>query len=75
MALTTDADYLIHLMRVKFLRMDDRGERIMAFPPSVMSDDYVRLAAPRYPEMQYCYSPCYNLNTKENPIFGTGLSK
>ncbi|KAI9303192.1 stress-activated map kinase interacting protein 1-domain-containing protein [Cunninghamella echinulata] len=73
MALTTDADYLIHLMRVKFLRMDDRGERIMAFPPSVMSDDYVRLAAPRYPEMQYCYSPSYDLNTKENPIFGTGL--
>ncbi|KAI8344035.1 stress-activated map kinase interacting protein 1-domain-containing protein [Chlamydoabsidia padenii] len=74
MALTTDAEFLIHMMRVKFLRMDDRGERIMAFPPTVMSDDYVRLAAPCYPEMQYCYSPAYDLTAKDNPIFGTGTS-
>lgn len=40
--------------------MDERGERIISFPPTVMSDDYVRLAAPIYPEMQYCYSPVYN---------------
>ncbi|KAJ8651685.1 hypothetical protein O0I10_012753 [Lichtheimia ornata] len=25
-----------------------------------MSDDYIRLAAPTYPEMQYCYSPVYD---------------
>lgn len=74
MALTTDAEFLIHMMRVKFLRMDDRGERIMAFPPTVMSDDYVRLAAPCYPEMQYCYSPAYDLTAKDNPIFGTGTA-
>jgi hypothetical protein len=54
--------------------MDDRGERIMAFPPTVMSDDYVRLAAPCYPEMQYCYSPAYDLTAKDNPIFGTGTA-
>ncbi|CEP18939.1 hypothetical protein [Parasitella parasitica] len=40
--------------------MDERGERIISFPPTVMSDDYVRLAAPGYPEMQYCYSPVYD---------------
>jgi hypothetical protein len=40
--------------------MDERGERIISFPPTVMSDDYVRLAAPVYPEMQYCYSPVYD---------------
>lgn len=73
MALITDTEFLIHMMRIKFLRMDDRGERIMAFPPTVMSDDYVRLAAPCYPEMQYCYSPAYDMGSKDNPIFGTGL--
>ena len=42
------------------MRMDERGERIITFPPTVMSDEYVRLAAPVYPEMQYCYSPVYD---------------
>ncbi|RCH79984.1 hypothetical protein CU097_004078, partial [Rhizopus azygosporus] len=57
MSLITDPLYLIHISRIKFLRVDERGERIISFPPTVMSDDYVRLAAPLYPEMQYCYSP------------------
>jgi hypothetical protein len=48
--------------------MDERGERIITFPPTVMSDEYVRLAAPVYPEMQYCYSPVYDsyLNPDSN---------
>lgn len=60
MSLITDPLYFIHLSRIKFLRLDERGERIISFPPNVMSDDYVRLAAPIYPEMQYCYSPVYD---------------
>lgn len=48
--------------------MDERGERIITFPPTVMSDDYVRLASATYPEMQYCYSPVYDgyLNSDSN---------
>ncbi|CAO3606639.1 unnamed protein product [Mucor hiemalis] len=48
--------------------MDERGERIITFSPTVMSDEYVRLAAPTYPEMQYCYSPVYDsyLNSDTN---------
>ncbi|KAI9323844.1 stress-activated map kinase interacting protein 1-domain-containing protein [Dichotomocladium elegans] len=39
-----------------------------------MSDDYIRLAAPTYPEMQYCYSPVYdNFITKGGTGTGTGL--
>lgn len=60
MSLITDPLYLIHISRIKFLRMDERGERIITFSPTVMSDEYVRLAAPVYPEMQYCYSPVYD---------------
>jgi hypothetical protein len=68
MSLITDPLYIIHTSRIKFLRMDERGERIISFPPTVMSDDYVRLAAPIYPEMQYCYSPVYDgyLNNHNN---------
>ncbi|GAN11225.1 conserved hypothetical protein [Mucor ambiguus] len=55
--------------------MDERGERIISFPPTVMSDDYVRLAAPVYPEMQYCYSPVYDtfLNN-EGHVTATNIS-
>ncbi|KAI9274860.1 stress-activated map kinase interacting protein 1-domain-containing protein [Helicostylum pulchrum] len=60
MSLITDPIYLIHTSRIKFLRVEERAERIITFPPTVMSDDYVRLAAPIYPEMQYCYSPVYD---------------
>lgn len=60
MSLITDPLYLIHTSRIKFLRIEERGDRIISFPPTVMSDDYVRLAAPIYPEMQYCYSPVYD---------------
>ncbi|KAI8083989.1 stress-activated map kinase interacting protein 1-domain-containing protein [Gilbertella persicaria] len=68
MSLITDPLYLIHISRIKFLRMDERGERIITFPPTVMSDDYVRLAAPIYPEMQYCYSPVYDSLLNENTV-------
>ena len=60
MSLITDANFLIHEMRIKLLRTDERGERIVSFRPTVMSDDYIRLAASTYPEMQYCYSPVYD---------------
>jgi hypothetical protein len=73
MSLITDPLYLIHINRIKFLRMDERGERIISFPPTVMSNDYVRLAAPIYPEIQYCYSPSYDSYFNE-PSF-TGGSK
>jgi hypothetical protein len=53
--------------------MDERGERIITFPPTVMSDDYVRLAAPVYPEMQYCYSPVYDNYMNDSGGFSSGL--
>lgn len=59
MSLITDANFLIHEMRIKLLRFDERGDRIISFRPAAMSDDYTRFAAPTYPEMQYCYSPVY----------------
>jgi hypothetical protein len=74
MSLITDPLYLIHISRVKFLRMDERGERIITFPPTVMSDDYVRLAAPVYPEMQYCYSPVYDNYMNDSGGFNNGLT-
>jgi hypothetical protein len=73
MSLITDPLYLIHISRIKFLRIDERGERIITFPPTVMSDDYVRLAAPVYPEMQYCYSPVYDNYLNDGGGFNTGL--
>ncbi|KAI9265047.1 stress-activated map kinase interacting protein 1-domain-containing protein [Phascolomyces articulosus] len=73
MSLITDANFLIHEMRIKLLRTDERGERIVSFRPTVMSDDYIRLAAPTYPEMQYCYSPTYdNFFTKGSNTNGGG---
>lgn len=74
MSLITDPLYLIHISRVKFLRMDERGERIISFPPTVMSDDYVRLASPVYPEMQYCYSPVYDNYMNDSGRFSNGLT-
>ncbi|RCH90029.1 hypothetical protein CU098_007328, partial [Rhizopus stolonifer] len=68
MSLITDPLYLIHISRIKLLRVDERGERIVDFPPNVMSDDYVRLAAPVYPEMQYCYSPTYDSYLNETKL-------
>lgn len=74
MSLITDANFLIHEMRIKLLRTDERGERIISFRPTVMSDDYIRLAAPTYPEMQYCYSPVYDSYlTKGGTSTGTNL--
>jgi hypothetical protein len=56
--------------------MEERGERIITFPPTVMSDDYVRLAAPIYPEMQYCYSPVYDgiSNNNEGNYAGSKIT-
>jgi hypothetical protein len=68
MSLITDPNYLVHQMRIKFLRTDERGERLISFSPNVMSNDYIRTAAPIYPEMHLCYSPVY-----DNPmLMGTG---
>jgi hypothetical protein len=60
MSLITDSNYLVHQMRIKFLRTDERGERLISFSPNVMSNDYIRTAAPIYPEMHLCYSPIYD---------------
>ncbi|KAI9276030.1 stress-activated map kinase interacting protein 1-domain-containing protein [Sporodiniella umbellata] len=71
MSLITDPLYLIHISRIKLLRIDERGERIVSFPPNVLSDDYVRLAAPVYPEMQYCYSPTYDSYLNETKLMSS----
>jgi hypothetical protein len=63
MSLITDPNYLVHQMRIKFLRTDERGERMISFNPNVMTNDYIRTAAPVYPEMHLCYSPVY-----DNPL-------
>lgn len=77
MSLITDASFLIHEMRIKLLRTDERGERVISFRPTVMSDDYIRLAAPTYPEMQYCYSPTYEnyLNNKTVSLLSSPRTK
>ncbi|RUP45661.1 stress-activated map kinase interacting protein 1-domain-containing protein [Jimgerdemannia flammicorona] len=63
MALITDPTFLIHQMRVKYMRIDDRvAERILTFSPTTMTNDYIKTAAPVYPEMQYAYSPTYHHN-------------
>lgn len=36
---------------------------MISFSANVMSNDYIRTAAPIYPEMHLCYSPVY-----DNPI-------
>ncbi|KAI7859145.1 stress-activated map kinase interacting protein 1-domain-containing protein [Circinella umbellata] len=74
MSLITDANFLIHEMRIKLLRTDERGERIVSFRPTVMSDDYIRLAAPTYPEMQYCYSPTYDNFFTKGSTNGSGTN-
>lgn len=74
MSLITDPLYLIHTNRIKFLRIEERAERIITFPPTVMSDDYVRLAAPIYPEMQYCYSPVYEGMSTQEPFGGNKIT-
>lgn len=68
MSLLTDPLYLIHISRIKLLRVDERGERVISFSPTVMSDDYVRLAAPVYPEMQYCYSPGHESHLSDSKL-------
>lgn len=68
MSLITDANFLIHEMRIKLLRTDERSERIISFRPTVMSDDYIRLGASTYPEMQYCYSPVYDSFFNKNAM-------
>ena len=74
MSLITDANFLIHEMRIKLLRTDERGERIVSFRPTVMSDDYIRLAAPTYPGMQYCYSPTYDNFFTKGSTNGSGTN-
>ncbi|KAL1918770.1 uncharacterized protein VTP21DRAFT_2792 [Calcarisporiella thermophila] len=57
MSLITDPAFLIHQLRVKYLRVDDRiGAKIMSFGPNIMANDYIKTAAP-FPETSYCISP------------------
>jgi hypothetical protein len=68
MSLVTDPNFLVHQMRIKFLRTDERGERMISFSANVVSNDYIRTAAPVYPEMHLCYSPVY-----DNPLIATNI--
>ncbi|RHZ47334.1 hypothetical protein Glove_585g44 [Diversispora epigaea] len=59
MSLLNDPEYLIHQLRIGYLRrVGDRiGERVISFSPTVLSNDYIKTAASSYPEMLLCHSP------------------
>ncbi|KAJ1977223.1 Component of a membrane-bound complex containing the Tor2p kinase [Dimargaris verticillata] len=59
MALISDPDYLIHHLRIQFLKSEDRiGDRLITFPPldELMENPYIQTAGP-YPELQYAITP------------------
>ncbi|KAJ1977317.1 Component of a membrane-bound complex containing the Tor2p kinase [Dimargaris cristalligena] len=59
MSLVSDPDYLIHQLRIQFLRSEDRiGDRIITFPSveKLMENPYIQANGP-YPELQYSISP------------------
>ncbi|CAG8546454.1 9399_t:CDS:2 [Ambispora gerdemannii] len=60
MSLLNDPEYIIHNLRIGYLRRldDPYAGRIITFSPNVLSsNDYIKTAASSYPEMQECYSP------------------
>ncbi|CAG8570556.1 10827_t:CDS:10, partial [Paraglomus occultum] len=73
MSLLNDPDYLIHHLRIGYLRrVDDRiGGRIITFDPTTLSNDYIKAAGSSYPEMQECYSP--STNTLGNDYFSRSI--
>ncbi|RIA85683.1 stress-activated map kinase interacting protein 1-domain-containing protein [Glomus cerebriforme] len=71
MSLLNDPDYIIHQLRIGYLRrVGDRiGERVITFNPTVLSNDYIKTAAPSYPEMLACHSP--NISMSGNDYFSS----
>ncbi|CAH1759309.1 22504_t:CDS:2 [Entrophospora sp. SA101] len=69
MSLLNDADYIIHQLRVGYLRrVGERiGERVITFNPTVLSNDYIKIAETSYPEMHNCHSP--NISISSNDYF------
>ncbi|KAF9580917.1 hypothetical protein BGW38_002247, partial [Lunasporangiospora selenospora] len=58
MSVLTDPAYIVHMLRLSNLRLDDRtSDKVIAFPPQLLSNEYIKTAGPIFPEMQYCYSP------------------
>ncbi|CAG8551389.1 7299_t:CDS:2, partial [Funneliformis caledonium] len=71
MSLLNDPDYIIHQLRIGYLRrVGDRfGERVITFNPTVLSNDYIKTAASSYPEMLACHSP--NISMLGNDYFSS----
>lgn len=61
MTLYSDPDYLIHKLRISYLRhgQDRVADRIFQFDSAedIYKNPYMRMDADDYPEMIYCYSP------------------
>jgi len=58
MSILSDPAYIVHNLRLSNLRLDDRtSDKVITFPPQLMSNEYIKTAGPVFPEMQYCYSP------------------
>ncbi|KAI7820970.1 stress-activated map kinase interacting protein 1-domain-containing protein [Gamsiella multidivaricata] len=61
MSLLSDPAYIVHSLRLSNLRLDDRiSDKVITFPPQLLSNEYIKAAGPVFPEMQYCYSPNIN---------------
>ncbi|KAF9213267.1 hypothetical protein BGZ59_005627 [Podila verticillata] len=58
MSVLSDPAYIVHNLRLSNLRLDDRtSDKVITFPPMLLSNDYIKTAGPVFPEMQFCYSP------------------
>ncbi|KAF9197503.1 hypothetical protein BGZ49_002019, partial [Haplosporangium sp. Z 27] len=58
MSILSDPAYIVHNLRLSNLRLDDRtSDKVITFPPQLLSNEYIKAAGPVFPEMQYCYSP------------------
>ncbi|KAI8871378.1 SIN1-domain-containing protein [Ramicandelaber brevisporus] len=75
MSLISDSEFLLHLVRVSFLRSADRtSDRIIKFEDYdslVDRSPYVRSSVP-YPEMEYCYTPPTERDAAAAAIGGGG---
>jgi len=58
MSVLTDPSFIVHNLRLSNLRLDDRtSDKVITFPPQLLSNEYIKAAGPVFVEMQYCYSP------------------
>ncbi|KAJ1655678.1 Component of a membrane-bound complex containing the Tor2p kinase [Dispira simplex] len=74
MSIVSDADYLIHQLRIQFLKSEDRmGDRIITFPTvdKLMENPYIQAAGP-YPELHYSISP--GIQFQGDYYFGDGAA-